>query len=63
MLKDFIRQSGPWTIYLAKMKLQNSTKSVNLVKTQLSKKVIKEFYSKTQCFIVIQQSKLLIHNV
>lgn len=50
MLKDFIRQSGPWTIYLAKMKLQNSTKSVNLVKTQLSKKVIKEFYSKNSVF-------------
>ena len=50
MLKDFIRQSGPWTTYLAKMKLQNSTKSVNLVKTQLSKKVIKEFYSKNSVF-------------
>lgn len=53
MLKDFIRQSSPWTTYLRKMKLQNNIKLVkncNLSKAQLSNKssnkVKKEFYYK-----------------
>lgn len=53
MLKDFIRQSSPWTTYLRKMKLQNNIKLVkncNISKAQvsnkLSNKVKKEFYYK-----------------
>ena len=53
MLKDFIRQSSPWTTYLRKMKLRNNIKLVkncNLSKAQLSNKlsnkVKKEFYYK-----------------
>ena len=53
MLKDFIRQSGPWTLYLKKIKLQNTTKTIknyNVVKTQINNKVIKEFYYKNSDF-------------
>ena len=47
MLKDFIRQSVPWTTYLAKMKAQNKTYiNYNPIKNQLNKKVIDEFYRK-----------------
>jgi len=49
MLKDFIRQSVPWTTYLIKMKAQNKTYiNYNPIKNQ---KVINEFYSKIQIFI------------
>ena len=49
MLKDFIRQSVPWTTYLAKKKIQNKTYVNYLIKNQknqLNKKVINEFYIK-----------------
>lgn len=60
MLKDFIRQSGPWTTYLAKIKLQNIRRIKNYSpnKTQLSKKVINEFYIKNKEFNINFNNKL-----
>lgn len=46
MLKDFIRQSVPWTTYLVKKKIQNKAYINYPIKNQLNKKVINEFYSK-----------------
>lgn len=61
MLKDFIRQSSPWTTYLRKMKLQNNIKLVkncNFPKAQLSNKVIKEFYTKNSQLYININNKL-----